>query len=115
MKGIKLLDRFTSPLPFDVYEHKKANSEYTSKTLAELFELLEEVYTPSPNEEVDHDRWVEITAVISERFRFARSQDIDKVIRTILNEMIEKQNELIKAFVMHRHDKKKSYSEKPVW
>ena len=115
MTGIKLSEKLNYSLPLDVYEGRAANEEYTSKTIEELLQLLDEVYKPSPALDVNHDTWEEITVVLAERFRFARVQDVDEVVRIVVNEMIDKQNELIKAFIAHRHNKDENYSGKPIW
>lgn len=115
MTGIKLSDRFTGSLPLEVCEHMRVDEEYSSKTVKELLKMLDTVYTPHPEENLDHDKWTGITAVLATRFNLLRVRDADKVIREILNEMIDKQNELIKAFLSHRHNKDENYSGKPVW
>ena len=109
------MDRLKSSLPFGIYEHRRSNEDYTKKTVKELLVMLDKVYKPSPSEDVDHDKWVEITAVLAERFDLVRVRDASKTMLYELNELIDKQNELIKAFISHRHDKEKSYSGKPVW
>ena len=111
---MKFLEKPAKSLPWEAFEHRKLDAELSKKTTPELIEILDKAFQPE-SEKFDWDTYTQVAPILAYRLGLVYLEDLNEVMRNELIKIINKQNELIKAFLNHRHDKDKAYSEKPVW
>ena len=63
----------------------------------------------------DWDTIHSIQEILAQRLDYVLIDDLNKVIKTVLNNIIAEHNEFKKNFENHRHNKEENYSGKPVW
>ena len=116
----KLLDAEFYDIPFEVQK------KYKDKSLLELFELLEQNTLRTIAEEdtkypyieegfINRQDGEEILYVILQRLEIWKGYHLLQMTRILCADNETKIKELEEKFKNHRHDKDKSYTEKPVW
>ena len=113
------MKKIAGSLPFEPYEHGKMSEKYGRMTLKQLLAELDKAMTLH-EDDPDKDRWdwkkIEpLRREIALRLGVGLTEDLNSVVKLALNEIIDAININFDKFVNHRHDKDKSYSEKPVW
>ena len=113
------MKKIAGSLPFETYEHGKMSEVYDRMTLKQLLVELDKAMTLDKTDP-DKDRWDwskihPLRREIGLKLGYSLAEDIDKVIKEVLNEVIGELNDNFTKFKEHRHDKDTSYSEKPVW
>ena len=104
-----------------VYDHHDLDKEYEMKTSVELLEIIDSGYKSLESDEEEEKRridWKPINKaenVLAYRLTGNLIKGINEDLQQELIRIIARQNELIECFLNHRHDKDKSYTEKPVW
>lgn len=98
-----------------IYEHEGLSEEYSNKTSLELLKIIDKAYMVKEGETVNWKPVNKAENVLIHRLSGNLVSALNSDLREELLRIIAIQNELIGAFYNHRHDKDKSYTEKPVW
>ena len=112
------MKKITGSLPLDSYEHRNLDEKLSQQTTAELLKLLTSSikFNDDPEDnEYDWDTIHSIQEILAQRLDYVLVADLNKVIKTVLNNIIEEHNQFKKNFENHRHNKEENYSGKPVW
>ncbi len=112
------MKKITGSLILDSFEHRSFDRELDLLTTEELLQRLSSAATiedgPDGNT-WDFDVINPITHILAQRLDYVLVDDLTKVLKTVLNEIITEHNEFKKNFENHRHNKEENYSGKPVW
>ncbi|HUW44728.1 MAG TPA: hypothetical protein VMW50_02940 [Dehalococcoidia bacterium] len=98
-----------------IYDHESLDEEYENKTSIELLEIIDKAQLAKEGEKVDWKPVNKAENVLIYRLSGNLVTALNTDLREELIRIIARQNELIEAFRNHRHDKDKSYTEKPIW
>lgn len=112
------MKKITGSLPLDSFEHHSLNEDLSLKTTAVLIEILSDGIKMGDIPDDDEYDWDTIHAarrILAQRLNYVLVEDLNKVLKIVLNNIIDEHNEFKKNFENHRHNKEENYSGKPVW
>jgi hypothetical protein len=113
---LKKLENPRKDLLLYTSEHYSLDDDFSKLSTMELFEKLDEEFLRDPEDETfDWDNYKKIFPIILSRIHASSRDSINTDLREQIIILTNKINELIGAFVNHRHNKEPTYSEKPVW
>lgn len=112
MKQLKRFEEDTTLL--EVHDHTTLDKGIQTMTLLEIIEKIDQLHL-SKGDSFDWVEYAKLRNVLAYRLGFLPHSYLQKDVTDSLNELVDKLNETIKAFSIHRHPLDKTYGARPTY